>query len=159
MLDVHFVNTLPVDTTLWWVASFSRKRESRRRVPWGLDTRVRGYDVRLSMTLAPNLRNGHLVSSTTSYVFRIRLTLAVSRRAMYGLPHGYKLPLARSAPVLCSASSFQLMVSFSQEDDRCSGHVQYVCYQVARDLNDSSSLSVPTKSIACCWNPALENAP
>ena len=36
------------------------------------------------------------------FVFRPQgLTLAVSCRAMDGLPHGYKRPLARSAPVLC----------------------------------------------------------
>ena len=51
ILDVHFVNTLPVDATLWGVASFPRKRESRRRAPWGLDARVRGHDVLLTMAL------------------------------------------------------------------------------------------------------------
>ena len=54
-LDVHFVNTLPVDATLWGVASFPRKRESRRRAPWGLDARVRGHDVLLTMALAQDL--------------------------------------------------------------------------------------------------------
>jgi hypothetical protein len=37
-------------------ASFPRKRESRRRVLWGLDARLRGHDV----LLAPDLRNRHL---------------------------------------------------------------------------------------------------
>src|SRR5712692_8175425 len=40
------------------LASFPRKRESRRRAPWGLDARLRGHDV----LLAPDLRNRHLVS-------------------------------------------------------------------------------------------------
>ena len=55
VLDVHFVNTLPVDATLWWVASFPRKRESRGRAPWGLDARVRGHDVLVVMALVPDL--------------------------------------------------------------------------------------------------------
>ena len=38
------------------LASCPRKRESRRRAPWGLDARFRGHDV----LLAPDLRNGHL---------------------------------------------------------------------------------------------------
>jgi hypothetical protein len=38
------------------LASFPRKRESRRRAPWGLDARLRGHDV----VLAPDLRNRHL---------------------------------------------------------------------------------------------------
>src|SRR5712692_5017395 len=60
-LDVHFINTLPVAAAPWWVASFPRRRESRRRAPWGLDARLRGHDVLLVMTLVPDLRNGHLV--------------------------------------------------------------------------------------------------
>src|SRR5713101_7743502 len=38
------------------LASFPRKRESRRQAPWGLDARLRGHDV----LLAPDLRNRHL---------------------------------------------------------------------------------------------------
>ena len=40
------------------LVSFLRKRESRRRTPWGLDARLRGHDV----LLAPDLRNRHLGS-------------------------------------------------------------------------------------------------
>src|SRR5438552_13516840 len=40
------------------LASFPRKRETRRRAPWGLDARLRGHDV----LLAQDLRNGHLAS-------------------------------------------------------------------------------------------------
>ena len=54
-LDVHFVNTLPVDVPLWWIASFPGKRESRGRAPWGLDARVRGHDVLVVMALVPDL--------------------------------------------------------------------------------------------------------
>ena len=39
------------------LASFPRKRESRRRRAGGLDARLRGHDV----LLVPDLRNGHLV--------------------------------------------------------------------------------------------------
>jgi hypothetical protein len=38
------------------LASFPRKRESRRRGAWGLDARLRGYEVLLVL----DLRNGHL---------------------------------------------------------------------------------------------------
>jgi len=38
------------------LGSFPRKRASRRRVPWGLDARLRGHDV----LLASDLRNRHL---------------------------------------------------------------------------------------------------
>src|SRR5712692_1555470 len=64
-LDVHFINILPVAAAPWWVASFPRRRESRRRAPWGLDARLRGHDVLLVMTLVPDLRNGHLVYCNT----------------------------------------------------------------------------------------------
>jgi transposase len=37
------------------LGSFPRKRESRRRTPWGLDARLRGHDV----ILVPDLRNRH----------------------------------------------------------------------------------------------------
>jgi len=41
----------------------------------------------------------------------------VSRRAMDGRPHGYKLPLARSAPVLCSARLGLLPFTRGESED------------------------------------------
>src|SRR6266545_2771619 len=54
------------------LVSFPRKRESRRRAPWGLDARLRGHDV----LLASDLRNRHLAASNAPQAGLILTQLA-----------------------------------------------------------------------------------
>ena len=65
-----YIHTLPVAEAPWWVVSFPRRRESRRRTPWGMAARLRGHDVLLVMTLVLDIRNGHLAKMKHSWVVR-----------------------------------------------------------------------------------------
>jgi hypothetical protein len=62
------------------LASFPRKRESRRRAPWGLDARLRGHDV----LLAPDLRNRHLGDFRERFSTRLHTCSPASHPVLWG---------------------------------------------------------------------------
>jgi len=68
------------------LASFPRKRESRRRAPWGLDARLRGHDV----LLAPDLRNRHLVQKQGPCLLISSCPLSLRERVRVRVPNALR---------------------------------------------------------------------
>ena len=75
------------------LASFPRKRESRRSAPWGLDARLRGHDV----LLAPDLRNRPLAPRLVGGVGECTINLraiTLTMREIVSLAGGGRLSLS-----------------------------------------------------------------